>query len=335
MSAQGALELNADNVPAEPCIVVDLDDSAALDEIGRLHSSGTTAVVFGTSLRPLSDEALRAASRLTCTVVPEGLASAPSLIGVADPDAAIGQLRAAIDHSPIAAASLARLLPQVTDLPVIDGLAAESAVYSMLLAGREFAGWLADRPAPRSAAKASGEAVRMDRRGNVLEITLDRPARRNAFDMDIRDGLAEAFDLVADDSSITRVDLRGEGPAFCSGGDLDEFGLGADVTTMHLIRLDRSIAARVNRSRDRVVAHLHGACVGAGIEVPSFAGRVFAAPGTWFHLPEVAMGLVPGAGGTVGITRRVGRWRTAYLAISGVRLDLTTALDWGLVDAIE
>jgi enoyl-CoA hydratase/carnithine racemase len=106
------------------------------------------------------------------------------------------------------------------------------------------------------------------------------------------------------------------------------------VSTAHLIRLDRSVALRIDRCQDRVVAHLHGACVGAGIEIPSFAGRVVARPDAFFQLPEVAMGLVPGAGGTVGITRRIGRWRTAYLALSGVRLDASTALDWGLVDAV-
>ena len=52
------------------------------------------------------------------------------------------------------------------------------------------------------------------------------------------------------------------------------------------------------------------------------------------RLPEIAMGLIPGAGGTVSITRRIGRWRTAYLALSGLPIDAPTALDWGLVDEI-
>ena len=52
-------------------------------------------------------------------------------------------------------------------------------------------------------------------------------------------------------------------------------------------------------------------------------------------LPELALGLIPGAGGTVSVTRRIGRWRTAYLVMSGQTIDVTTAFDWGLVDAIE
>jgi enoyl-CoA hydratase/carnithine racemase len=69
--------------------------------------------------------------------------------------------------------------------------------------------------------------------------------------------------------------------------------------------------------------------------VPAFADRVVAREGTTFCLPEVRLGLVPGAGGTVSITRRVGRQRTAWLALTSARLDLDTALGWGLVDAVE
>ena len=52
-------------------------------------------------------------------------------------------------------------------------------------------------------------------------------------------------------------------------------------------------------------------------------------------LPELGLGLIPGAGGTVSVTRRIGRWRTAYLVLSGRTIDAATALDWALIDAIE
>jgi enoyl-CoA hydratase/carnithine racemase len=74
--------------------------------------------------------------------------------------------------------------------------------------------------------------------------------------------------------------------------------------------------------------------VGAGVEVPAAAGRVVAAPDAVFRLPEVAMGLIPGAGGTVSIPRRIGRRRACWLAISGASLDARTALAWGLVDEV-
>jgi enoyl-CoA hydratase/carnithine racemase len=80
---------------------------------------------------------------------------------------------------------------------------------------------------------------------------------------------------------------------------------------------------------------VHGPCFGAGVELPAFAGHVIARPGTTFTLPEMAMGLLPGAGGTVSLPRRIGPARAAWLALSGATLDLATALEWGLVDAVE
>jgi enoyl-CoA hydratase/carnithine racemase len=84
-----------------------------------------------------------------------------------------------------------------------------------------------------------------------------------------------------------------------------------------------------------VTVELHGACVGAGVEIPALAGRVFATPDTRVRLPEVAMGLIPGAGGTASLPRRIGRHRTAWLGLVGAWLDATTALAWGLVDEIR
>jgi enoyl-CoA hydratase/carnithine racemase len=82
-------------------------------------------------------------------------------------------------------------------------------------------------------------------------------------------------------------------------------------------------------------AWVHGTCVGAGIELPAFCPLVVAAPGTTFRLPEVSMGLVPGAGGTASIPARIGRHRAAYMALSGSAVTAETALDWGLVDSIR
>ena len=135
-------------------------------------------------------------------------------------------------------------------------------------------------------------------------------------------------------SSIEEVVLSGEGASFCSGGDLDEFGSFPDPAVAHAIRTTRSPAMLIARLAHRVRVEVHGACIGAGAELPAFAGRVVAAPDAVFQLPEVAMGLVPGAGGTASIPRRIGRQRTAELVLSGRRIDAETALRWGLVDEL-
>jgi enoyl-CoA hydratase/carnithine racemase len=150
----------------------------------------------------------------------------------------------------------------------------------------------------------------------------------------MRDELAAALLVAAADASITHVELSGTGPSFCSGGDLTEFGTSDDPVLAHLVRTTRSPAALLATVAERTVALVHGSCVGAGVELPAFAGRVVADPDATFRLPEVAMGLIPGAGGTVSLPRRIGRSRATYLAISGQPIEATTALAWGLVDEI-
>jgi enoyl-CoA hydratase/carnithine racemase len=101
------------------------------------------------------------------------------------------------------------------------------------------------------------------------------------------------------------------------------------------VRLTRSPARLLWSVAARTTAYVHGACLGAGVELPAFAGRVVATPDATFGLPEVSIGLVPGAGGTVSLPRRIGRQRAAYLGLSGRRVTAAEAFRWGLVDAIE
>ncbi len=241
---------------------------------------------------------------------------------------------AAVEAAPLAATALAVLLRGAPHRSVDAGLATESAVYSTLQAGPDFAAWRASRP-PRRRREGEGDPVRVERRGDVVTITLDRPHVRNALNTEMRDRLVEAFGLPAIDPAIVEVQLRGAGPDFCAGGDLDEFGTFPDPATAHLVRLQQSVGRSIAAVAGRVTAHLHGACVGSGIELPAFAGTVVAAPNVRIALPEVALGLVPGAGGTVSIPRRIGRHRTARLALTGEVLDAATAHAWGLVDAVS
>jgi Enoyl-CoA hydratase/isomerase len=239
-----------------------------------------------------------------------------------------------IDEHPIAATSLVVLLRNSTELSVDQGLAAESAVYSTLQSGAEFARFLAANRPPAPAADIE-DAVIVERLGNTLRIELNRPHRHNAFSRSVRDGLSEALAVACLDDTIERVDISGRGPSFCSGGDLGEFGTFSDPAAAHRTRLTRSPARLIHRLHDRTTVHLHGACIGAGIELPAFADRITAAAGMSISLPEVALGLIPGAGGTVSLPRRIGRQRTAYLALGCQAITADTALRWGLIDEIS
>ncbi|AYJ50322.1 enoyl-CoA hydratase/isomerase family protein [Rhodococcus sp. P1Y] len=222
-------------------------------------------------------------------------------------------------------------------LDVRSGLVSESLAYSMLQAGPEFAQWLGRQGARRKHTAERG--VVLGRAGSSLSITFDSPERHNAFSDLLRAGLLEGLAVAVADTSIERVCLGGNGPSFCSGGDLREFGLSADPVSSHLSRLAyspaASLAALASRLGRGLTAQVHGAVLGSGLEMAAFCPFVVADRESMFGLPELDLGLIPGAGGTVSVTRRIGRWRTAYLVISGARVDAPTALQWGLVDDID
>jgi enoyl-CoA hydratase/carnithine racemase len=164
---------------------------------------------------------------------------------------------------------------------------------------------------------------------------LDHPERRNAFSFQMREQLFDALQLAVIDDTIRKVEISGTGPVFCSGGDLAQFGTATDLVAAYLVRLQRAPWRLIDQLADRVTIHLHGAAVGAGIEMAAYADRLIADRETFFLLPEIEMGLVPGAGGTVSVTRRIGRWRAAWMMLTGSRVDAETALRWGLVDEIR
>lgn len=251
-----------------------------------------------------------------------------------DATGAAERLARAAAEAPTAAAVLAQLLRTTGDLAAESALVLESMAYSLLLTGTEFRGWLTSRSVPR-AQQDGGPTVVVSRQGGQLEVTLDRPAVRNAYNARMRDELAEALGLALLDPSIDRVVLRGNGPSFCSGGDLREFGRSADLAEAHLRRVTRSPAALLHRIGSRTQVRLHGRCVGAGVELAAFCGRVVARADAVLQLPEMAMGTIPGAGGTVSLPRRIGRQRTLLLALSGLALGVEDALRWGLVDALD
>ena len=241
---------------------------------------------------------------------------------------------AGVRAAPLASAALVQLLRLGAGLDVHEGLVAESLVYSTLQGGPEFAAWLAGRKPGRPPPANPEPAVLARRDGARLHLTLNRPERHNAFSAEMRDGLVEALIVAVCDPAIQAIVLDGAGRSFSSGGDLSEFGTLPDPATAHAVRSARNVSRLLADCAGRLEVRVHGACVGAGVELPAFARRVVARWDAWFQLPEVAMGLVPGAGGTVSLPRRIGRQRTAWLALSGERIDTETALAWGLVDEI-
>ena len=311
-----------------PLLVVDLDtpgEVAGLDVPTMLPcvivGISRTGAVHG----PLDgvDVALAAGAR-----------SAAPWVSAVDLDTGLEEVASGVTDSPMASVTLVQVLRSGRSDSLDHDLMLESLAYSTLQKGPEFRRWLAPRT-PASRHPDRGSALLVERSGDRLSITFNRPQVHNAYDAAMRDELCEALSMVAADASITQAHLFGAGTDFCSGGDLGEFGTVSDPTTAHLIRTSRSAARLLGIVGDRVTAHLQGACIGAGIELPALAHRVIAQPDTRVQLPEIAMGLIPGAGGTATVRRRIGRHRTAWLALTGKPIDVGTALAWNLVDEID
>ncbi|QIG80725.1 enoyl-CoA hydratase/isomerase family protein [Stakelama tenebrarum] len=260
-----------------------------------------------------------------------GHPSGRRLDAVVEPPVSLAGLAASARANPLAASAAMRLLRRIDAMPVDAAIEQESLAYGALQAGAEHAAWLARREvAPQPPGR-----LHVTRTGNLLELVLDRPQARNAIDRVMRDALFEAFTVAELDRDIERVTLRAAGPAFSMGGDLAEFGTTRDPDVAHAIRMQTLPAIPLSRRADIYHVHIQGGCVGAGLELAAFAARVTASPRAWFQLPELAMGLIPGAGGCVSVPRRIGRQRAGLMILSGKRINARTALDWGLIDAIE
>ena len=254
-------------------------------------------------------------------------------VGVESLAREVAMLEQAVRAQPMAAAVAAQIFRIGAQLDFDAALLLESLAYSTLLASEGFRSWHRDLP-PQKTRVDPGERVRMERHGGRLEIVLNRPRGRNAVDAALRDALCEALSFALDDPDKAPVLLRSDAAVFSVGGDLSEFGTQADPATGHCIRTLRSPVRLLHRLGNRATALLHGPCVGSGIEIPLAAAKVLARSRTSFRLPEVSMGLIPGAGGTVSVAMRVGRQRACWMAISGQAVEVERALSWGLIDAV-
>jgi len=314
------------------CIDLDVVDWSGAEgsnlarTLANRQAVGAMPLLIGIATGQLPRAAAPVLSQLSTTL---GGGLSPWCAGTPDD---LSDIAHTVERAPYAALALDEVLRATESATVADALVVESLAYSMLLAGPEFLAWRHETP--RRPVPPAAQPVLASREGQRLTVTLNRPERHNAFGHAVRDGLLEALEVAIADESVERVVVRGFGRSFCSGGDLDEFGTTPHVAAAHLIRLSHSAGRTVAALGDRIEFEVHGSCIGAGIEVPAFAPRVLARADAVFRLPELRMGLIPGAGGTVSIPRRIGRWRTAWLALTDRAINVERALVWKLVDGI-
>lgn len=246
-------------------------------------------------------------------------------------DAQLAAVRQTAARAPVATTMLARLLRTGEGLDFETAFELELLAYSTLLGGAEFAGWRQQRPGGRGSPPA---AVRYERTGDRVVLTLASPESRNALSAAMRDALFEALANVAEDPTRPSLLLQADGRCFSTGGHLPEFGTARDLARAHLIRTARNPAQLLLRIGARAAVRVHGACIGSGVEIAAAAARRTGSAGCFFALPELGMGLIPGAGGTVTIARAIGRHRLMWLALGGFRLGAARAAAWGLLDDV-
>jgi len=179
------------------------------------------------------------------------------------------------------------------------------------------------------------DVVRVEREGALATISLNRPARLNALDNQLMSALREATESISRDASIRAVLLRGEGPAFCAGGDVPLFRERLPELPALIVNWGRELhfAIQELRRMDKpVLAAVHGAVAGAGMGLMFAADLALAAADTRFTLAYANIGASPDGGSTYFLPRLVGHRKAMELALLPERFDAQTALSLGLVN---
>jgi enoyl-CoA hydratase len=167
--------------------------------------------------------------------------------------------------------------------------------------------------------------VEVQVKGGIARIFLNRPEKVNALSFVLLDKLKDAF-LEISNQSIHVAVLAGRGRVFCAGADIQEMSR-ATVEKIH------AACKAIRNAPFPVVARLHGAVIGGGLEIAAACDLRVAAKGTKFSMPEVKLG-IPSVVEAALLPRLVGSGRAAWLVLTGEAIDARKALAWGLIDAI-
>ncbi|WP_433930783.1 enoyl-CoA hydratase-related protein [Sorangium sp. So ce119] len=178
--------------------------------------------------------------------------------------------------------------------------------------------------------------VKLDRRGAVAVLTIDRADRRNALSRDALLAFGRLGRELADDPEVRAIVITGAGDkAFCAGADLKERqGMSPDDVRRQ-VGLYRTELGVLARSPKPVVAAINGVAFGGGLELALICDLRVAAPHAELALPETSLGIIPGAGGTQRLPRVVGEARAKEMILLGRRLTAAEALAWGLVNRVS
>ena len=175
--------------------------------------------------------------------------------------------------------------------------------------------------------------VDVQRAESVARVFLDRPQKANALSSALLESLRAELEKLAADDDLRAVILAGRGRAFCGGADLGELErLDASTAGAFVERIHR-VCEAIRALPVPVVAQLHGAAIGGGLEIAAACDLRVAAHGTRFAMPEVLLGM-PSVVEAALLPRLMGAGRAAWLVLTGEAIDAGRARDWGLVEML-
>ncbi|EKU82236.1 enoyl-CoA hydratase [Massilia sp. UYP32] len=194
---------------------------------------------------------------------------------------------------------------------------------------------LDQNPTAAATVAVVNSAVAIEREGALAWVVLTRAAQINAINDDIRQGVPQALRELDADPEVRVIAIRGDGQrGFCAGADIKEKRAPESAIEVRRRMQGARWIEAIDAVQKPVIAAVHGYCMGGGMELALACDIRFAAPDAIFSLPETALGLIPGGGGTQRLARVVGPGRAMDLLLTGERLDARAARDIGLVTRI-
>ena len=181
----------------------------------------------------------------------------------------------------------------------------------------------------------TSDNLTVERDGAVAVVTVTRPKVLNALDAATIGGLRDAVDRLAGDDGVRAVVLTGAGrKAFVAGADIRELAALAPVAAEALARRGQALCHAIERMGKPVIAAINGYALGGGCELAMACTIRLAADGAKIGQPEIALGLLPGYGGTQRLARLVGSGRALEMLLTGQPIDAAEAWRIGLVNRV-
>jgi len=179
------------------------------------------------------------------------------------------------------------------------------------------------------------ETVNYGKYDGIARVTLNRPQVLNRYNIKMRDELYEILSAIRDDPDVQIVIIDGSGErAFCVGADLAEFGTAPSPIIARQVRWERDVWGLLGSLKQPLIAALHGYVLGSGVEIALLCDIRIASSDAVFGMPEVALGMIPAAGGSQTLPRNIGVGMALHLLLSGEYIDSELALRIGLVNKV-